>query len=153
MDEIRSRFTWQPEFDPFSLGKEASMSAGPVSQRERRESPRSRAIDNLIRLEWQEPKGSGSTRGRVIDASDTGALIASDVPPPPNQFLLIRVEKPVRTDWTSARVVRRGRSNEVGVRFLGCSSYAIVLAATQGIDIERSLISLPDEQRFSHADD
>jgi hypothetical protein len=88
----------------------------------------------------------------MLDASETGVRIVGDVLPPLGLGLHLRLDRPVRTDWYAARVVRHGEGLEAGLRFEGCDPYALVLAATLGIDIERSLIDLPDEHRFSNAD-
>jgi hypothetical protein len=120
--------------------------------RERRKSPRLPAVDNVILLSWPSPGGTLRMKGRMLDASETGVLIRSDVLPPLGQGLDLRMDRPVRTDWYAARVVRHGNGLEAGLRFEGCDPYALVLAGTLGIDIERSLIDLPDEHRFSNAD-
>jgi hypothetical protein len=106
-----------------------------------------------MRLDWPARGGRASSPGRLINASQTGALVRSEKLPPVDRSVLIRLERPFRTDWQIARVVRHGMQNEVGLRFVGSPAYTLVLAATLGIDLERSLIGLPDDQRFSHAGD
>jgi hypothetical protein len=120
---------------------------------ERRGSPRLSGIDNVVRLDWQAPSRRQSSTGRLRNASQTGALVSTDKLPPIDQCLLIRLEEPVRTDWCMAKVVRYSRHNEVGLRFIGLAADAFVLAATLGIDLEKSLIGLADDQRFSHTGD
>jgi hypothetical protein len=94
-----------------------------------------------------------SAKGKLINASATGALVISETPPPLDQWLLLRLERPVRTDWYTARVVRHGDRNDVGLNFAASDPYAFILAGTMGIDMEHALIDIPDEQRFSTAGD
>ena len=74
--------------------------------RERRKSPRLPGIENVVRLDWPAPSRRQSSTGKLINASQTGALVSTDLLPPIDQCLMIRLETPVRTDWSMAKVVR-----------------------------------------------
>ena len=104
-------------------------------------------------LSWQGHGLALRLKGRMLNVSQTGALVLSEVLPPLDQRLRIRLEHPIRTDWYDAKVVRHGEGNEAGLRFEDCDPYALVLGGTMGIDVERSLIDIPDELRFSTASD
>lgn len=120
---------------------------------ERRGSPRLSAIENEIILSWSGHDPPHRSRGQIVNASATGVLVCSDELPPANQTVSVRLDRPIRTDWCETMVVRYCQGNLVGLRFAGCDPFAFTLGATMGIDIERSLLGMPDEQRFSHIDD
>src|SRR4051812_35156735 len=109
----------------------------PLLSHERPRSPRLPAVENAILLSWQGHGLALRLKGRMLNVSQTGALILSEVLPPLDQRLRIRLERPIRTDWCDARVVRHGEGHEAGLRFEDCDPYALVLGATMGIDVER----------------
>ena len=73
---------------------------------ERRRSSRIQTLPNETRLEWTAPGRRQTSRGTVLNVSQSGALVATDAAPDMNAQLLIRLRKPVQTDWSTARAVR-----------------------------------------------
>ena len=63
---------------------------------ERRRSSRIVAIPNETRLEWTAPGRRQTSRGTVLNVSQSGALVATDAVPEMRGPLLIRLRKPVR---------------------------------------------------------
>ena len=101
---------------------------------ERRQSTRVGTMENLIVLEWQESTGTHSWEGQIVNMSERGALVVSDLPVPSSGRVFIQMKYPVKTDRTEARVVRRGRSNELGIEFPDADQWDLKFAATLGID-------------------
>src|SRR4051794_38065293 len=120
---------------------------------ERRRYPRSKSIRNVTRLRWETTSGKVISRARLIDVSEGGVLVSTDIMPPIKTYVSVRLEKPVRVESRFATVIRYGPMHRVALEFLRPPAYDLVVAATVGIDLLQSLIDLPDEERFSHADD
>jgi hypothetical protein len=85
--------------------------------------------------------------------SEVGALVRAEKLPGINANLLIRLRKPVLSDWTTAKAVREGTSNEVGLEFTGPTPYDLILGATLGIDLGKLISNLSDEDRCTHSGD
>ena len=120
---------------------------------ERRRSSRILAIPNETRLEWTAPGRRQTCRGTVLNVSQTGALVATDALPDMNHELLIRLRKPVQTDWTGARAVRLAEGNRLGIEFTGTTPYDFILGATLGIDLGKLVANLPEDERFTLSTD
>jgi hypothetical protein len=93
------------------------------------------------------------SEGRILNISDLGALVFSDLSPQLGENVQIRIKRPVQTDWTGSIVVRHNRQNEVALDFIMGCPYDLGLAATVGIDIISSVLSLAKSDRFSNPGD
>jgi PilZ domain len=120
---------------------------------ERRRSCRQQAIANETRLEWTTPGRMQTSRGAVLNVSESGALVSTDSVPDMNDRLLIRLRKPVQTDWSTARAVRRCEGDGLGIEFTGTTPYDLILGATLGIDLGKLIANLPEEDRFTLSTD
>ncbi len=107
---------------------------------ERRISPRLHAVRNRCSVELGTPSGPRRAAAVLIDISREGALIAADEPIPPGRSIWFRMEEPARTGWVAAVAVRRGRGEQVGLRFVERCEDDLLLAATLGIALESSLL-------------
>ncbi len=104
---------------------------------ERRASPRCDVVNNLSRLEFFLPSGRRRLDARLINISRDGALIVAEQPLPCDDPFRLRIESPVKTDWTDAVTVRVGRDRDVAIKFPGLCPDDVLLAATVGIDLSR----------------
>jgi PilZ domain len=102
---------------------------------ERRASPRCDAVENRSRLQFAGPEGRGRLDARLVNISRDGALVISKDFPPQDAPLWLRVESPVKTDWVEATIVRRGRNQELALRFPRRCPDDLLLAGTIGIDL------------------
>jgi hypothetical protein len=109
-------------------------------------------VENEIVLQLQESTGMFTSAGKLLNISELGALVLSDLRAPSTGRVFIQMRTPVRTDWTAARIVRRGTNNELGMEFLDACHWDLKLAATMGIDF-KNLFCLTDSERFSHSGD
>jgi hypothetical protein len=89
----------------------------------------------------------------VLNISESGALVTTDSMPDMNDRLLIRLRKPVQTDWNMARAVRHSEVRAVGIEFTGSTPYDLILGATLGIELGKLIANLPDEDRFTLSTD
>ena len=120
---------------------------------ERRRSPRLQTLPNLADLEWRDRSQTRSSQGNILNISAHGALVFSDSFPGLGEDVLLRLKRPVRSDWVASIVVRHDQQDEVAVDFkMGCS-YDLGLAATLGIDIISSVLGLSGSDRFSNSGD
>ncbi len=120
---------------------------------ERRRSPRLQTVPNQAVLEWWDRSQTRSSEGNILNISDHGALVFSGSFPGLGENVLIRLKRPVQSDWTGSIVVRHDQQNEVAIDFiLGCP-YDLELAATLGIDIISSVFGLAGSDRFSNSGD
>ena len=120
---------------------------------ERRRSPRLQTLPNQAVLEWRDRSQTRSSGGNILNISDHGALVFSDSFPQLGENVLIRLERPIRSDWTGSIVVRHDQQKEVALDFiLGCP-YDLELAATLGIDIISSVLGRAASDRFSNSGD
>ena len=110
---------------------------------ERRRSTRLQTLPNLADLEWRDRSQTRSSQGNILNISDHGALVFSDSFPGLGENVLIRLKRPVQSDWTGSIVVRHDQQNEVGIDFIMGCPYDLVLAATLGIDIISSVLVCP----------
>lgn len=129
------------------------MDRDPQLSSERRSSSRLQAIANETRLEWTTPGRKQASRGTVLNVSQSGALVATESVPELNDRLLIRLRKPVQTDWSTARAVRFADGNRLGIEFTGTIPYDFILGATLGIDLGKLVADLPEEERFTMSTD
>jgi len=119
---------------------------------ERRRSPRLQTLPNQADLEWRDRSQTRSSQGNIIlNISDHGALVFSDSFPGLGENVLIRLKRPIQSDWTGSIVVRHDQQNEVAIDFILGWPYDLKLAATVGIDIISSVLGLAD--RFSNSGD
>ena len=94
-----------------------------------------------------------SSKGYILNISDHGALVFCDSFPPRGENVLLRLKRPVQSDWIASIVVRHNQQNEVAVDFnMGCP-YDLGLAATLGIDLISSVLGLAGSDRFSNSGD
>jgi hypothetical protein len=129
------------------------MDRDPQIRSERRKSTRQLAIANETRLEWTSPGRKHTSRGTVLNVSEGGALVSTESVPDLNDRLLVRLRKPVQTDWSTARAVRGSEGNLIGIEFTGSPPYDFILGATLGIDLGKLIANLPDEARFTLSTD
>jgi len=120
---------------------------------ERRRSQRLQTMPNRAVLEWWDRSQKKSSEGKILNISDHGALIFADSYPQLGENVMIRIKRPVQSDWAGSIVVRRIQQNEVAIDFnMGCP-YDLGLAATLGIDIISSVLGLGGSDRFSNSGD
>ncbi len=120
---------------------------------ERRRSRRLQTVPNQADLEWWDRSQKRSSHGKILNISDHGALIFADSFPQLGENVLIRIKRPVQSDWAGSTVVRHDQPNEVAIDFnMGCP-YDLGLAATLGIDIISSVLGLAGSDRFSNSGD
>ena len=120
---------------------------------ERRRSQRLQTLPNHADLEWWDRSQKRSSEGKILNISDHGALVFSGSFPRLGENVLIRLKRPIQSDWTGSIVVRHDQQNEVAIDFvLGCP-YDLELAATLGIDIISSVLGLAGSDRFSNSGD
>jgi hypothetical protein len=106
-----------------------------LHDRERRDSPRCKVVENQSRLEFAVPEGRRRVEAKMVNISRGGALLVTGNPPACHASVWIRIESPVKTDWAEATAVRLGRNEELGVQFpQGCPD-DLLLAGTIGIDL------------------
>jgi len=118
---------------------------------ERRRSPRVQTVPNQADLEWRDRSQTRSSEGNILNISDHGALVFSGSFPEVGENVLIRLKRPIQSDWSGSIVVRHDQQKKVAIDFiLGCP-YDLALAATVGIDIISSVLGLAD--RFSNSGD
>jgi hypothetical protein len=120
---------------------------------ERRRYRRMPSIRNSTRLSWHAPSGKVASLARLVDVSEGGALLSAELVPPMGTHVSTRIEEPVRVESCLATVVRYGPGHRVALRFCQPPAYGFFLAATVGVDLLRSLIDTPPDERFTHADD
>ena len=77
-----------------------------------------------------------SSQGNILNISDHGALVFSDSFPGLGENVLIRLKRPVQSDWAGSIVVRHDQQYEVAIDFSLRCPYDLVLAATLGTDWE-----------------
>jgi len=118
---------------------------------ERRRSPRLQTLPNQADLEWRDRSQTRSSDGIILNISDHGALVFSDSFPELGENVLIRLKRPIQSDWTGSIVVRHHQQSEVAIDFILGWPYDLELAATLGIDIISSVLGLAD--RFSNSGD
>ncbi len=118
---------------------------------ERRRSPRLQTLPNQADLEWRDRSQTRSSEGIILNISDHGALVFADSFPGLRENVLIRLKRPIQSDWTGSIDVRHHQQNEVAIDFILGWPYDLALAATVGIDIISSVLGLAD--RFSDSGD
>jgi hypothetical protein len=120
---------------------------------ERRRSPRLQTLPNHAVLEWRDRSQTRSSGGIILNISDHGALVFCDSFPGLGEDVLLRLKRPVQSDWVASIVVRHDQQDEVAVDFKMGFSYDLELAATLGIDIISSVLGLSGSDRFSNSGD
>ena len=105
-----------------------------VELSDRRAAVREPAVANRVEVEWWAGDSIRRTKGRMLNISQGGALIVTDVAPPLGQSVWLHVEAPARTDEIGARVVRVNGEHEIGLSFSNPCPYDLYLAATLGIN-------------------
>ena len=120
---------------------------------ERRSSQRLRTVPNQAFLEWRDRSQTRSSEGSILNISDHGALVSCDSFPQLGENVMIRLKRPVQSDWTSSIVVRHIQQNEVAIDFIAGCPYDLRLATTLGLDLISSVLGLADSDRFSNSGD
>ena len=120
---------------------------------ERRRSPRLQTLPNQADLEWRDRSQTRSSEGIILNISDHGALVFADSFPGLRENVLIRLKRPIRSDWTGSIVVRHDQQKKVAIDFSLGWPYDLKLAATLGIDIISSVLVLAGSDRFSNSGD
>jgi len=110
-------------------------------------------VPNQAALEWRDRSQTRSSQGKILNISDHGALVFSDSVPRLGENVLIRLKRPIQSDWTGAIVVRHHQQNELAIDFILGWPYDLELAATLGIDIISSGLGLAESNRFSNSGD
>jgi PilZ domain len=136
------------ELDPEEFGRMLS----PLPN-ERRRSQRLQTVPNHAVLEWWDRSQKRSSEGKILNISDHGALICADSFPQLGENVLIRMKRPVQSDWAGSIVVRQVQQHEVAIDFNMSCPYDLGLAATLGIDIISSVLGLAGSDRFSNSGD
>lgn len=120
---------------------------------ERRRSPRLQTVPNHAVLEWWDRSEKRTSHGKILNISDHGALVVAESFPQLGENVLIRIKRPVQSDWAGSIVVRQIQQHEAALDFnVGCP-YDLGLAATLGIDIISSVLGLGGTDRFSNSGD
>jgi hypothetical protein len=99
---------------------------------DRRRSHRHPVVVNRASLAWWDGDEAKQTTSRLVDISQGGALVDSDTLPAQDQPVWLRLEEPVATDWTPARVVRSSKNQRAGLAFSACCPYELFKVATHG---------------------
>ena len=101
---------------------------------ERRRSVRECAVENEASLKFGAVAQARRVSARVVNIGRNGALILVPEELAPCEPLLLRLERPVKTDWVEVMVVRVGRLHHVGIMFREPIRDDIRLAAVLGLD-------------------
>jgi hypothetical protein len=109
---------------------------------DRRRSARHVARKNLACVEWLEGGEIRESAARLVNVGQGGALFLTDSSPPLFKTIWCRLDEPAPTDWVTARVVRHGGENEIGVEFTDACRLDFTLAATLGLNFD-SLFCVP----------
>ncbi len=120
---------------------------------ERRRSQRLPAVPNQAVLEWWDGSQEKSSQGQILNISTHGALVSSDHLPDLGRKVMVRLNRPVRTDWCGSIAARHRRGNEAAMDFCVDCPYDLVFAATLGLDILGSMLGLNACDRFSSSGD
>jgi PilZ domain len=108
------------------------MKAHPI---ERRSSPRCDAVRNRSSVELETPEGRQRIGATLVNLSRHGALIAIETTLHEAVPISLRIERPVKTDWVDARIVRVDPDRTIGVHFDDGCPDDLLLAGTVGIDL------------------
>src|SRR5262245_4391936 len=99
-----------------------------------RTSPRQAALENRARLEWWHRGEFYESDARLVNISDGGALLISEITPPLTHTVWCLLKEPTRTEWIKASVVRHGDAQEIGLAFPTSCPFDFNLAATLGLN-------------------
>lgn len=109
---------------------------------ERRVAARHPTVDNTIVLAWHNEDSRGCLEGRLVNISQSGALLLVEGVPPTQRDAWVRLVKPSATDWVESHVVSttrrlltrltRKRTCLVRLRFLATCPYDLFKLATHG---------------------
>ena len=97
---------------------------------QRRRSQRLPTVANQAVLEWWDRSQKRCSEGSILNISNHGALVFYDSFLQPGKYVLIRLKRPVQSDWTGSIVVRHNQQNEVAIDFIIGCPYDLGLAAT-----------------------
>jgi PilZ domain len=78
---------------------------------ERRRSQRLPTVPNQAVLEWWDRSQKRSLEGNILNVSNHGALVFYDSFLQPGKIVLIRLKRPVQSDWIGSIVVRYNQHN------------------------------------------
>jgi hypothetical protein len=103
---------------------------------ERRVAQRYPAVEGRSWLAWKEGNGFRRTAAWILNISASGCLVVSDLPPPTDRSIWLRLDNPAVPDWTEARLVDLP-SNRDGIYaarlvFRGTCPYALMKAVAFG---------------------
>ena len=82
---------------------------------------------------------------RLVNISRDGVLVDAENPPPIATSVLLRIERPVKTDWVTAVIVRLAQNRQVGLVFPQSCPDDLFLAGTVGIDIASLIVDRTPE--------
>ena len=119
---------------------------------ERRVSQREPAIHNDVLLDFTAHKPRQAFKGSILNVSESGALVNVGRLPLLDErrwsrsTIWLRLRSPVQTRWVSARAVRFGKENEVGLEFTDPMRYDLIIASTLGIDAGNLPVNPPSSE-------
>src|SRR4051794_25985978 len=87
-----------PEDDPFARGTDTPPLVPFLPGEDRRVAQRYRAKEGRCWIGWHEAGGFRQSAGWIIDISMSGGLIATDVAPPNDRSLWLRLDNPIVPD-------------------------------------------------------
>jgi hypothetical protein len=92
-------------------------------------------VENRSSIEFAVTDGRRRIGATLVNISRGGALVLADKQMLRAAPLTLRIERPVRTDWVEARVVRFEPTCEIALHFpQGCPD-DLLLAGSVGIDL------------------
>lgn len=106
-----------------------------TSNTDRRTSRRFPAVQNLATLEWTDGLSNRTSRARVINVSQGGALLEGSLDVKGDEILWLRLDEPATTGWVGARVVRQVDQEQAAVAFLEPCPFDFLQSATLGIGL------------------
>jgi hypothetical protein len=90
--------------DPSVIGPEETPPAERMIK-DRRVAHRHRAVNGRCWIGWHDGVAFQNAAAWIIDISVSGTLVATDVPPPADRSIWLRLDNHAVPDWTETRVV------------------------------------------------
>jgi hypothetical protein len=123
-----------------------------ASSGERRTACRSAAVEQLVRLGWDDGQEVRHALALLVDIGQGGALVVVDAPLHTGQAIRIGLERADPIEWIEATVVRvrKGiwRRRRVQMAFREPCPYAFYKAAVHGLTSLAEGITRPDSTEF-----
>ncbi|MFI5456629.1 MAG: PilZ domain-containing protein [Isosphaerales bacterium] len=110
---------------------------------ERRASFRSETVNKQTIVQFMDWTARQITGSKLVNISETGALILTDKLPALYQPLWVRVENAPAAGWIAAETIRFGSPEEVGIRFYRPCPWNFLMGAT----FRRSIPNVADDQK------